>query len=283
LPERTSLPLLRLKPSRSVVCKALHGSLGSPREPARANFFDARSPVRFAVRSSAIKLSSSSFSYAPPLQSSFAARPRPISACAATELDLPRFRPSSRLHPTASTHREASHRLTSFRPQAFSASRRLPPRSGLQAYFIPLPRPGLACSGSSPLAQPSSLIDPSCAPLPLCAPRSPTEIGCRVERPRLRGFVPREIAFARLSYSPRRASLPSSGFVSSRSSFFPRCAPVYLVPSTLEVTVNRLRFRARRSRSSSAFPPREARLVCLQAADPLEFSSLPFESPKTLD
>jgi hypothetical protein len=199
------------------------------------------------------------------------------------ELDLPRFRPSSRLHPTASTHREASHGLASFRPQAFAASRRLSPRSGLQACFIPLPRPGLACSGCSSLAQPSSLIDPSRAPLPLIAPRSPTEIGCHVERPRLRGFDPREIAFARLSYSPRRASLPSSGFVSSRSSLFPRCAPVYLVRSTREVTACRLRLRARCPRPSSAYLPREARLVCLQAADLLEFSNLPFENPKTLD
>jgi hypothetical protein len=50
--------------------------------------------------------------------------------------------PSSRLHPRAATIRERSQPLASFRPRAFSAPRRFPPRSGLQAYFIPLPRPG---------------------------------------------------------------------------------------------------------------------------------------------
>jgi hypothetical protein len=40
---------------------------------------------------------------------------------------------------------------TTFRPQRFSHSRRLPPSRTLRACFIPLPRPGFALQGLSPL------------------------------------------------------------------------------------------------------------------------------------
>jgi len=57
-------------------------------------------------------------------------------------LHLPGFLSSSRHHSCAFTYRKDAPVLTTFRPQAFSASRRLSPRSSLQAYFIPQPRPG---------------------------------------------------------------------------------------------------------------------------------------------
>lgn len=213
------------------------------------------------VHSKAVMLSCSSFSFASPPQSAFATRPRRRG-----------FRRTDRTCLGFVPHRDFTHAcprprgfpvLASFRPQAFAASRRFSPRVCSQAYSIPLPRPGLARSGSSPLAQLSSFIRTSVAPLPLIATCSPTArsmrfgIGCHNSRSRLRGLVPRKRAFARLSYSPRRAPLPSSGFVSSRFSLLSPCAPAYRARSAHVVTSNvlhlRLRDRARRSKPSPAF------------------------------
>jgi len=113
--------------------------------------------------------------------------------------------------------------------------------------------------------------------MPLFALDSPTEIGCHRKRPRLRGLDPREDAFARLSYSPRRASLPSSGFLSSRCSVFSSCSAAYPRCSTHDVTVYRLRLRARGPRPSSVYTQRKTRLIRLLITDLLEFSSLPIQ------
>jgi hypothetical protein len=54
---------------------------------------------------------------------------------------------------------------TTFRPQAFAASRRFAPRTRLRACFIPLPRPGFSlCSGASLPAQPPFLVGRSLPP-----------------------------------------------------------------------------------------------------------------------
>jgi len=45
-----------------------------------------------------------------------------------------------------------------FRPQRFTRSRRLTPRSALQTYFILLPRPGFALQGLPPPTQPNHLV-----------------------------------------------------------------------------------------------------------------------------
>jgi hypothetical protein len=50
---------------------------------------------------------------------------------------LPRFRPLSRHHEEASTKREGSKGLTTFRPQAFSASRRFTPLQRFAGLFHP--------------------------------------------------------------------------------------------------------------------------------------------------
>lgn len=45
-----------------------------------------------------------------------------------------------------------------FRPQRFTRSRRLAPRSALRTCFIPLPRPGLTLQGFPPSTQPAHLV-----------------------------------------------------------------------------------------------------------------------------
>jgi hypothetical protein len=54
------------------------------------------------------------------------------------------FRPSSRHHRPASTCTGASQAPVTFRPQAFSASRRFAPQSGWRACSISPPRPGFS-------------------------------------------------------------------------------------------------------------------------------------------
>lgn len=66
---------------------------------------------------------------------------------------LPGFRPSSRYHQAASTQRAGSQTHTTFRPQAFAASRRLTPPLDSPAYFIRQPSPGfIPFRGFSPRA-----------------------------------------------------------------------------------------------------------------------------------
>jgi hypothetical protein len=67
----------------------------------------------------------------------------------------------------ASTRREDSQPLATFRPQAFSASRRFTPPPAARAYFIPKPRTGFILSrGFSLHAAPPSSSE-GVAPVPL--------------------------------------------------------------------------------------------------------------------
>jgi len=70
-----------------------------------------------------------------PPQSSFAHFSRSYLSMRA--LAYPGFRPSSRHHRGAFTGCEGCHALTTFRPQAFSASRRFAPLSGFASLFHP--------------------------------------------------------------------------------------------------------------------------------------------------
>jgi hypothetical protein len=121
--------------SRSVICKPICGSLGSPQRRVPACFqtrtVDSLSlPVPHLLAEI-----SSSFRDDSPLQSSFAltSRPSPFGP----RLHLPRFRPSSRLHSGPSTFRETSQSLTTVRPQAFSTSRRFTPAQSFAGLFHP--------------------------------------------------------------------------------------------------------------------------------------------------
>jgi hypothetical protein len=130
--------------------------------------------------------------------------------------------PSSRLHPSAATSRTGSQTRTSIRPRVFSTPRRFAPRSGSQACFIPLPRPGSSRSGASLLAQPPSLIGRSMPPGRL----SGATLTLSRELPRRSGPGFEAFIYARprsvgRRYSPRPTSLPSSGS-SPPGSHFPR-------------------------------------------------------------
>jgi len=82
-----------------------------------------------------------------------------------------RFCSPSRPHCKKSTFRKPP-KLTLFRPQRFTRSRRLPPPCTLRAYFIPLPRPGFTFQGFSSL--PSRPASSACrAFLPLRVSRLP--------------------------------------------------------------------------------------------------------------
>jgi hypothetical protein len=106
---------------------------------------------------------------------------------------------------------------TTFRPQAFAASRRFAPRTRLRACFIPLPRPGFSLfRGFSPRAA-TLPHRKERAPMPLFHRRSRTcfhfrrnQCASTCDAPRLRGFYLRKAAFRESGYSPRPRPLPST-------------------------------------------------------------------------
>ena len=83
-----------------------------------------------------------------------------------------------------------------FRPQAFSTSRRFAPRSGLRACFIPLPREGFSRSGVSPGSQPSP-THRRCEP-PCRWGTMARDQHVHQQLPRLRGVAPWIDTFLRL-------------------------------------------------------------------------------------
>jgi hypothetical protein len=187
--------------------------------------------------------------------------------------------PSSRLHPRAATFRERSQPLTSVRPRAFSAPRRFPPRSGLQAYSIPLPRPGSrSFRGFSRRAATLARREEP-APLPLAH-----EPLTRLRR--LPSFMRLDFeAFIRT----RPRSLPRTLF--TRASVAPLLELLSLrlsLPASSPSLPGALRSRRSLDGSSLSRSPfalvlsvssREARQLRLRAACLLEFSSLPSASP----
>jgi hypothetical protein len=127
------------------------------------------------------------------------------------------FWPSSRLHPCAATSSRRLPAAASFRHQVFSTSRRLSPHSGLQAYSIPLPRPGfLPVQGLlSPRSHPSS--SEGRFPLAVVPRRTHRLAPAAVRRdPRLRGFHPREAAFSAAPLFTALQAAPLFGFRSPR-------------------------------------------------------------------
>jgi hypothetical protein len=127
-----------------------------------------------------------------PLRSSFACPLRPPLSRPPV---LPGFLPSSRHHRTVSTNAGIPGPAT-FRPQAFSASRRLSPPSGFTGLLHPAATSRVHCrTGDS--------LDPQRSPtrrraLPPCRYRLDAhrpKTGCHARTDRLRGVVPRIEAF----------------------------------------------------------------------------------------
>jgi hypothetical protein len=67
-------------------------------------------------------------------------------------------RPSSRHHRAASTRRESTPAPATFRPQAFSASRRFPPPLGFAGLFHPAATSRVSVQGFLPLRSPPRLV-----------------------------------------------------------------------------------------------------------------------------
>jgi len=174
--------------ARGVVGRLGRGSSGSPRGSPPPVSMQRADPIHSTVHRASppgfIPLRRYRLSRAPsrsPLPAPFrGGRPARVSALFAT--------------PPGSVHRPRGiPSLASFRPQAFSASRRFAPLPGSGACFIPEPRPGRAPVQGllSPRSAPASSA--GAAPLPLTRPvlggsRDPSSTPIA---PRLRGVDPR--------------------------------------------------------------------------------------------
>jgi hypothetical protein len=112
---------------------------------------------------------------------------------------------------------------------------------------------GSSCSGASPFVQLFSLIE---SPLPPCRFHercSPTEIGCHLVRPRLRGFRPHEEALLQFGVNRPTARSPRQVFVSSRFLSLPTVGFSAPKPSTHDVTGQGLRSHDNLSRPPPAY------------------------------
>jgi hypothetical protein len=221
LPGRSAAPLVRLVfvrfiygPTRgSLVHRVVFNPELFP-SPSLLTSFDPSSLVALRLRVDSARFA--------PLQSSFASTPRSVhlSVRASPRLGSCPLRDFTR--PQLRFMRRLLVSLASCRPRIFSIPRRFLPRSGSQAYFIPLPRPGSrSFRGFSRRA----------ATLPLREEPAPLPLARRLLT-RLRGLPsPACLDFeaffrtgprsSRVRYSHTRASLPSSSF-SPSGPHFPR-------------------------------------------------------------
>jgi len=138
---------------------------------------------------------------------------------------------------------------------------------------------GLSRSGASPPAQPPFLFGRSLPPGRWTHSHSPAYAGSpRDSALDFEAFICAGPRSLRRRYSPRRASLPSSGS-SPPGSSPPTAGRSLPTTSALDVSPLHLRSRARAPASSSASSPQEARRQRLRSARLLEISSLPSGAP----
>jgi hypothetical protein len=254
LPGRPDVPLARLFFQR-LIYESTRGALGLPRRLAQSCFhprvcdlFRSVFPRCLATSSSSRRIHSSS---------EFLRLVSSLGSPFGPSFTSPRFMPSSRLHPRAATIRQRSQPLASFRPRAFSAPRRFSPRSGSQACFIPLPRPGSrSFRGFSRRAATLARREEP-APLPLahesltCLRRLP-----QLMRLDFEAFIrtgPRSLPHTLFTCAGVAPLLES---LSLRPSLL-SVSPAYPVLSARDVGSSGLRFRARPPCSSSASCPPE--------------------------
>lgn len=164
-----AMPLVRFSGKKCCV-QAIRGSLGSP--PARrgpVSRSHAEPPSTAVPRTLTARVHPSrSGSSSESLRSHSPAGCRNESTPSQPARVL---RPSARQHRSASTCRGGSQLPATFRPQAFSASRRFTPRSSFAGLFHPAAvSRALSRSGASLSAQPGRLIGESSAPLSFGSP-----------------------------------------------------------------------------------------------------------------
>lgn len=152
-----------------------------------------------------------------------------------TEHHLPGFLPSWRHHRDTSTAHEGSQAPTTFRPQAFSASRRFAPHRDSRACSIPQPLPGFTVQGLLPPCSCSSLVERNIPPCRWLTAHSP------VRRPRPQTVLLDFEAFLRTEkrFDGLRFSLPAGRsplrFQPPLGSPSSVVVPDYSGPSALEV------------------------------------------------
>jgi len=145
-------------------------------------------------------------------------------------LTYPGSLPSSRHYRSASTRREGCHALASFRPQVFATSRRFSPPSGFAGFFHPAATSRVVAVQGLLSSRSGAGSSPAHSPLPL-SPRALTGhcLGVSLSRPAGRrmprsgcldfeAFLRARQRCLRFGYQPHRSPLPSSVFISSRSS-----------------------------------------------------------------
>jgi hypothetical protein len=187
---------------------------------------------------------------------------------------LPRFVPSSRHHARASTLREdlqSSLRSVLRFSQPLDGFRRTH-AGGLVSSRSP--RPGFRpFRGFSPQTTTLPRREKP-APLPFTLRRSPAFAVVHFEVARLQGLHPSAGAFRRSGYSPRRRSLPSSGFAPPGPPLSPEVR-TYSEPSAHDLHDEHLRLRDRlRPRSSTSLRESSDRFVS-DSIHLRELSSLP--------
>jgi hypothetical protein len=132
--QMTDQPLVGLKRLRSLMCCTTHGLFGSPLRGIPA-CFHARLPCLEQPSPENLRPQFHPSLTLSPLQSTFVLPPaRHLSTLRPY---LPRVSSLLATSPATSTHHEAFHSLATFRPQAFSASRRFTPSSGFVGLFHP--------------------------------------------------------------------------------------------------------------------------------------------------
>ena len=99
------------------------------------------------------------------------------------------------------------HAIAAFRPQVFTTSRRFTPRCTLQAYFIPLARPGFALQGL-PLARSRHGLSPQPCPLVVTAPTPPLAKRPR-RNPTSRPYSPARVRCRWTTVKQPKRSVPS--------------------------------------------------------------------------
>jgi hypothetical protein len=173
----------------------------------------------------------------------------------------------------------ASHLPASFRPQAFSTSRRITPRHSSRASFIPQPKPGSSRSGVLPLAaayQPHGRYVPPCRSTRSAIPRTgrhasgPNFEALRRREPRIGGSV----VSLPTGRAPLRVWQPLQVLVATSITAPPTCSNQACLASFADEQIIRVGSDTEASPTRAAsFTPSEEPLLLSEASLPLSYSA----------